>query len=244
MSTYTLKVNFANYNPADTVPTVDGTETKGINIFKQQFNSNTTIDGTTGVKLSQSEIIEMLNKVLVCKKDGTDVEGAIVDTIGTHASGEDPLAPLLEGGLTKDETNGTYKLNPGYGLVFEAKQSNGTSSYITYYCYLKERLEVPDGSDVPGENLWSVFITNKNRAPLIFDVQDERDIIFTVTKVDSVDAIKSIDTTNFVVVSQGNGYKKTGYELKNTSFNLATDDKGEAATEIYPYLSFKYHETA
>lgn len=251
MSTYTLKVNFANYNPADTSPTVAGGAAAGINIFKQQFNSSTTIDFSTGTRLGVEDILEILNKILTCvKTTGANTEvltTSVVDTEESHGSGSDPFNKLAKTGLTKDVNNEIYKLKPGYGLVFEVGQGDGNNTYYAYYCYVKELLEVPNGSTTPAENLWSIFITNKSRAPLIFDVQDERDIIFTVTGASGSEKIKSIDTTNFVFLSNGesgNGYKTSGYELKNTSFNLAVDDKGESLATINPMLSFKFNETA
>lgn len=240
---YTLKVNFTNYKPESTEPTVEGAAATGINIFKQQFKRDNTTAGTS-TPMGDDDIFPLIKAMLVCTKQTT--EGVTVTTATQDTSikkiahtGTDVLSGLGSIGLTANTDGTTYKLNPGFGIVFKVKQGEQEHQYYTYYCYFKEKLSFDNSSD-PSENLWSMFITSKDRQPLLFDVQDDRDVIITL--VESTKSIKTIDTTNFVLSSEDNGYKTTGYELKNTAFNLSVDDKSEYTAEITPMFCFQFND--
>ena len=240
---YTLKVNFTNYKPESTEPTVSGASAAGINIFKQQFKRDKTTAGTSA-PMEDGDIFDLIKGMLVCKKQttesGTSTEAEQTTSIKiiTHTN-TDVFSGLVGDpiyGLTQN-TDGTYKLKPGFGIVFKVKQGEQEHQYYTYYCYFKEKLSF-DNSANPNENLWSMFITSKDRQPLLFDVQDERDVIITLSGT----SIKTIDTTNFVLSSDNNGYKTTDYELKNTAFNLSVDDKSEYTAEVTPMFCFQYND--
>ena len=234
---YTLKVNFTNYKPENTEPTVSGGEAAGINIFKQQFKRDKTTPGTS-TPLEDGDIFKLIKEMLVCTKKESEtgtitVQSTSIKTID-HTN-TDVFSGLVA--QLTDNLDGTYKLKPGFGIVFKVKQGEQEHQYYTYYCYFKEKLSFDNSAD-PNENLWSIFITSKDRQPLLFDVQDERDVIITT----SSGAIKTVDTTNFVLTSEDNGYKTTGYELKNTAFNLSVDDKSEYTAEITPMFCFQYND--
>lgn len=230
--------------------TVAGTSTIGINIFRQGFPLADTTKGDSSSKMSEDDILKKLWDVTTA----TDASGNVITIPQDKSSGPlvrlpenstDPIQELLSTGLDFDSAKNIYKLKPGYGVVFQAQQGTGnkdsSTRYVTYYCYFKEK---ESASDTKG-NLWVAYITGKNRAPLMFDVQDDRDVIFTCTgKSAGGDlAIKSIDTTNFNLEATGSGYN-TNVELKNTAFNLSTDDKMEGKAYVKPFFCFKGKEIA
>ena len=188
--------------------------------------------------MTDDEIIAKLNTVLVGSKTPAIIK--LVDT----SNALKPLVELDDNSKPKglaEQNDKTYRLKPGYGLVFQAFQGTGAETaatrYVTYYCYFKEKASA---SDEVG-NLWVAYITGKDRAPLLFDVQDDRDIVFTVIEEESVLAIKSVDTTNFLLSAITGGYSAT-VELKNTAFNLSTDDTTEEKAIVKPFVCFKYDE--
>lgn len=240
-----LKVKYTNHaeyqsTVTASTATVDASATVGINIFRQGFPGDQTVKGDAGAAeiMIDDDIIAKLNTVLVGSKTPAIVK--LTDT--TNA-----LKPLVE--LDTDDTpkglveqnDKTYRLKPGYGLVFQAFQGTGAQTdatrYVTYYCYFKEKAS---SSDAVG-NLWVAYITGKDRAPLLFDVQDDRDIVFTVIEEENALAIKSVDTTNFLLSAITGGYSAE-VELKNTAFNLSTDDTIEGKAIVKPFVCFKYDE--
>lgn len=239
MSTHTMEINYNNYMPDnETQPTTTGSETKGINLFRQGFPLSKTVKSNdTQNIMNETKIISILSKVI--KTTYTTPSPAIVlntPIVRLLPDGNNNEFSPLIGELVQVTNNpNTYVLAPGYGIVFKSVQGSSSDSYVSYYCYVKELLA--DGET----NLWSIYITNEHRAPLIFDVQDDRDVIFTTQEDGTSYSIKCIDTTNFLIKSTSGGYE-TSVELKNTSFNLASDEKSENKATIVPFLCFKYND--
>lgn len=243
MATLTVKFNNnTTTETADMTETVAGTSTIGINIFRQSFPSDQVVKGD-GTALTDTEILKKLwdvvkatdnsgNPIEINEDEGT---GPIEILTTTHT---DKFHSLISDGLVLEATSGSYILKPGYGIVFKAYQGTGAQNsatrYITYYCYLKEK---SSASDEIG-NLWIAYITGKKRAPLLFDVQDNRDVVFTCSGTGSSMVIRSIDTTNFLLQSTGTGYN-TEVELKNTAFNLSSDDTSESKAIVEPFFCFR-----
>lgn len=261
MSTETsFKVKYTNYaEPAaegstsvtGTQATVNATSTVGINIFRQSFPLDQTIRGDqSALQLSQEQITVKLNKILVSIKAGAVQDAAIEDLTGNSTDKfagltEYTTKPNAQGLVEVANVPGNYVLRPGYGMVFKAKQGSGTENantrYVTYYCYFKEMIPASSGSGYT-ENLWAAFITGDIRAPLLFDIQDGRDVIFNCTVPEAADAtglkVNSIESTNFLIKANGSGYT-TLVDLKNTAFNLSSNDTAEEQVYVEPFFCFK-----
>ena len=218
-------IKFTNYTPDTTIvtvqdPSVAGSDTKGINIYKQQFK---TEDAKLELDLD-SDIKPAL-------------QGVISGTITLSSTTSDKLnADIYEKVGSNSKTN-TFKLKINTGIIFKVQQGSSSNKYYAYYTYYKDK----DG------NFWIIYMTNKDRAPLIFDAQDGRELTVTkevATLTDGAPAtfgrILSVDTTNFVLnaANNENGYSENDIELKNTSFNLAVDEKQENKVTVTPLATF------
>ena len=208
-------IKFTNYKT--TGSTVAGTVSNGINIYKQQFTKSTA----SATELEKKDITPILGRVIT---------GTIVP-LGSE--GDDPLAQLE---YVKIEESNLFKMPNNTGIVFHAIQGDESTKYHTYYIYFKDK----DG------NFWTIYLTNSDRAPLIFDVQDSRELLVTREITGTVDAptygrVLSVDTSNFVIKANNktNGYATDNIELKNTTFNLATDEKKENKVKVIPFFCFK-----
>lgn len=258
MSTASLKIKYTNYAEpvaegatfGENNATVNATSTLGINIFRQSFPLDQTIRGDqTALILTEAQILAKLNEILVSTKADGTVQATAVEQVG--ASSTDKFAGLTtydagttdaQGLVAVENVPGNYVLRPGYGLVFKAQQGSGAANantrYVTYYCYFKEMNPATGVT----ENLWAAFITGDIRAPLLFDIQDGRDVIFNCTAPSGAGVtgltVNSIESTNFLIKSNGSGYN-TLVDLKNTAFNLSSDDTAEDKVYVEPFLCFR-----
>lgn len=205
--------------------------TTGINIFRQSFPlSQTMSTEPADTDNDRNTILGKLNNVLKSSTSTTVATEILAKTDVDF----DGLYLNSENGLKLADTNvpTNYVLNNGYGIVFKAQQGTGSNKYWVHYVYFKES----------SGNLWVAFITGIERAPLLFDIQDGRDVIFTCETGGSpvaVTGIKSIDTSNFVLNAISGGWSTTSLDLKNTSFNLSMNDTDESKASIKPYFAFK-----
>lgn len=196
--------------------------TTGINIFRQSFPVGQTV--SSDATITKEIIINKLNNVLKSSANDTAIEEVTQTAVvfdGLYANG-------LKLADTNVPTN--YVLNNNYGVVFRAKQGSTDKKYWVNYIYFKDNTG----------NLWVAFITGVERAPLLFDIQDGRDVIFTCEVTSgAVKGIKSIDTSNFVLNAVTGGWSTANLDLKNTSFNLSMDDTDETEAQIIPFFAFK-----
>lgn len=228
MSTFTI--NFSNYTPDTTIvtvenPSVAGSATKGINIYKQQFK---TEDAKLELDLT-NDIIPALEKVVTGK-------------ISVESSTGDKLSADIYVAAGPSNKTNTFKLKPNSGIIFKVQQGSSSNKYYAYYTYFKDNVET-------NGNFWIIYMTSKDRAPLVFDSQDGRELTVTkaVAELDETTGapkvfgrILSVDTTNFVLnaANDENGYSEDNIELKNTSFNLAVDEKQENNVKVTPLAAF------
>lgn len=229
MSTITghLVLNYTNYKEG--TKTTTGSATAGINIFRQTFPLEKTVNTTLG----DDDIIGLLGKVVKATKKVVPQTGetTITTTTLVKVSGgnTNPLAgiTLVENKATVQgtETNtGTFCIGKNQIVVFRSHQGPSSHNYYAYYCYFRD----------DSGNYHVIFLTNKERAPLVFDVQDERDLLITQVGEGANKYISTIDTSNFTVVANTSGFSLSTLDLKNTSFNLATDEKSESKAVVEP----------
>lgn len=200
-----IEVNFNNNDEGHD----NGSATKGICIYNQRYNYEDNAI-TSESALGNLDIVDRLNKVLTCEHGFAFVED----------SSSNPFA-----GLKLDGEDTIKRMAKNQILVFKCTKPIGEGSYCTYYCYLKDK----DG------NSWMIYIHDKKRHPVVFDIQEDLEIKFTATTdSNSVTTVTSVDTGNFSLTKIGTEFNYNDIELKNTSFNLAVNEKAETKVNIKP----------
>lgn len=217
----TLEIQFNNYGgtTSDMPATTTGSKTDGINIYSQIFpRSKAFVD-----EVDNSKIIEILGTVIKVS------EGYVLDHIGDNNN----LYSNVD--FVEDSNPNTYVMGKNQVLVYDSVQGpdspQGSPSlkYRTLYCYLKDK----DG------NAWLIYITGSDLRPIVFDLQDNMQPKFggVESSVVAHPTISSVDTGNFRLVRvQGetvnDSHWPTSVPLKNTTFNLASDDTSESEASI------------
>lgn len=213
--TGTLEIQFNNYGgtTSEMPATATGSKTDGINIYSQIFpRSKAFVD-----EVDNSKIIEILGTVIKVS------EGYVLDHIGDNNN----LYSNVD--FEKDSNPNTYVMKPNQVLVYDSVQGPEDSKYRTLYCYLKDK----DG------NVWLIYITGSKLRPIVFELQDNIQPKFGGVEGSVVahPTILSVDTGNFRLVRvQGqnvdDSHWPTSVPLKNTTFNLASDDTSESEASI------------
>ena len=131
--------------------------------------------------------------------------------------------------FTDGKNDNTKKMGSNQVLVFVCTKKINNVDYYTYYCYFK------DGESIP--NAWLIYITNTSALPVVFDIQDDLEPIFSgVTSGEpSTFSVSMINTGNFILQKGDDGYfTYASLQLKNTSFNLGIDEKTETTVGVEP----------
>lgn len=218
MTTAKLSINYTNYKKVgkdDFEPTASFTQ--GISIYNQLYSKAQSYSNSTD--LSLTDIIKILNTVVACEEGYELVEKA--DSTSSYSG----LALLgLDVKTIGDKNCPDYVMSKNQILVFKSTQSG----YVCYYCYLKD----------DNGNSWVIYITSPSdkadvvRIPVVFDIQDDLEPTFTKNETEtSYSDIRAIKTGNFELYRSGTEWL-SNVKLKNTSFNVATDDNKEGNATI------------
>ena len=223
-----LKVRYNNYGGTNgRIATVDGEKNTGINIYSQKFSREKAFS----TQNNEHEITGILEKVIeIVKQEGDESTYKLENAKISDNAYQDVK-------FVNENTN-TFKMDKNQILVFKSIQGpKGTADnanafkYVTYYCYLK---------DFEG-NVWLIYIPSSELRPVIFDLQDNLEPKFGGEYVEGNRVIKLVDTGNFELIRKFEGinsYWVNDVELKNTAFNLASDDKSEDKAHITYYGVF------
>lgn len=227
-TTPSLKVRYNNYGGINgRIATVDGEKKTGINIYSQKFSREKAFQDLE----ENYDITSILEKVIeIVKQEGDESTYKLKNVKISDNAYQDVIFV--------NENNNTFKMEKNQILVFKSIQGpKGTDDnanafkYVTYYCYLK---------DFEG-NVWLIYIPSPDLRPVIFDLQDNLEPTFGGEIVETKHVIKSVDTGNFQLIRKfedNDSYWVNDVELKNTAFNLASDDKSEDKAHITFYGVF------
>lgn len=227
-----LKVRYNNYGGTNKrIATVDGEKYTGINIYSQKFSREKAFQDPQ----ENYDITSILEKVIEIVKGEEDESTYKLKNAKVSDNAYQDVKFV-------DENTNTFKMDKNQILVFKSIQGpKGTADdanafkYVTYYCYLKDF----------EENVWLIYIPSPELRPVIFDLQDNMQPTFGGEYVEGNRVIKSVDTGNFELIRKFEGinsYWVNDVELKNTAFNLASDDKSEDKAHITYYGVFVAQE--
>lgn len=208
MATTDLKINFKNYNENYQA---DG-EVLGISIYNQRYG----IEEDNIKSKSSQELIEVLKK---CITGNMKVLPQVSSELFGNINWE------------KRDDN-AFVIPKNYILPFRCTYENGEDDVViySYYCYFK---------DSKG-NSWLIYIIDEENYPVVFDLQENVEPVLTLdTPVQAeggyTGKITSISTGNFYIGQNENGaLEYENIELKNTTFNLPTDQEKETPVTIVP----------
>lgn len=196
-----INVNFKNNDSANT----SASEENGICIYDQRYQYNDTDAIVTS--LSETELIEILKKVVV--------QNLKLDT----SESSNPFEKVKLVAVTNADS--IKKMDKNQILVFKCKKSINSTDYYTYYGYLKD----------DSNNTWVIYINNSKKYPVVFDIQDGLEPVFTLKD----NAIDTISTGNFVIAKDSSSnFNYSGVELKNTAFNLGYNETAESSVTMIP----------
>lgn len=230
MTSITAEINFNSHGNK-----TFGSSTTGINIYNQIYTMNDAFN----YSMTTAEILEKINKYVSINN-----EGYVFKATATSTSNIISMFKACLGGGDSDNTEELYNC---CGIVFQCTKPgvgpNG-SDMISYYCYFK------DGTQEIGENnevnysavdgkTWLLYFANEHNAPVVFQLQNGVEPTFTIMGTGESKKYTNINTGNFELKSASGIFDLSGVELKNTSFNLAIDEKKESKVNILPFLGFQ-----
>lgn len=207
-------------------------ETQGIVINYKNYNPD--FEGVDG------EGISIYNQRYSLDEQISGENGLSLDVI------KETLAMCIKGNLEKinqetsllfdnvpfeKRSDNAFVMVKDHLLVFECQKEGKFS----YYCYLKDHYG----------NSWLVYIIKDKVYPVVFDLQDDLELVVTLANPQQIEGsdyytgtITSISTGNFYIGGDGNVessvLKYSDITLKNTSFNLAIDEVTEKKVTIIP----------
>ncbi len=203
------QINFNNNNEQTAA-----TSSVGISIYDQRYKTEDTF--TEG--LATSALLTILNKVIKVN-EGYSMAGKEFTT-------SDVFNDLA---YTGGNNENTKKMDKNQVLAFQCIKRIGEVSYYTYYCYFK------DSSD----NAWLIYVTNEKTLPVVFDIQDSLEPIFSGVSGDSGFKVTMVNTGNFILQRNSNNeFAYDNIQLKNTSFNLGIDEKTESSVAMKPFAIY------
>ena len=203
------QINFNNNNEQTAA-----TSSVGISIYDQRYK---TADTFTDV-LSTSALLAILNKVIKVN-EGSSMKGK-------ESTTSDVFGDLA---YTGGNNENTKKMAENQVLAFQCIKKIGEVSYYTYYCYFKDS----------SKNAWLIYVTNEKTLPVVFDIQDSLEPIFSGVGGDSDFTVTMVNTGNFVLQKNSNNdFSYTDIQLKNTSFNLGIDEKTESSVAMKPFAIY------
>lgn len=225
-------INFKNYSD-DEHRANNGTQTTGICIYNQKYDTTQALPA----EMSKPTILEQLNKYINVTT-GYELKEIPVEDSKVLSD----FQKCLGGG----EIDNTEELKNCYVIVFQCLKTIGTDNFYSYYCYFK------DGESTDNTNagqVWLLYFANKDNAPIIFKLQDDIKPVFTIKKVPqegnptvTTKYYTNINTGNFEI-SQKQSETQPGVlnyskiQLKNTSFNLASNETKETPVDIKPLFA-------
>ena len=189
--------------------------------------------------MTQAGILEKINKYVSVGNENYVFKATSTSTSNIISM----FKPCLGGG----ESDNTEELYNCCGIVFQCTKPGvgpNNTDMISYYCYFKDgSQEIGDNGDVTYSAVdgktWLFYFANDHNAPVIFQLQDGVEPTFTTMGTGENKKYSNINTGNFELKSATGEFDLDNVELKNTSFNLAIDEKKEVKVSIVPFLGFQ-----